>query len=598
MNAPTAQPSTNHPSPSHPEPCPPAVAGPGRSIPGRPAPDRPAPCPPGPGRALSRRLIPWVLLLFAGVRAVNVATVQMPFNGWDELSHIAAAYYVHKNGHMPTARSVMSRDLVPFVEAHPHPTSSLTMLRGVAARSYPGGDPLCGSDPPKRIRMYLYQAQHGPLYYHLMALLIGGTDPESLLAWTDAGRMLNIALLLGTLWLWRAILARIVPRDGPLAWLPDGVTLLLASFSYVHYNFVRFSNDALALFLGTAALALYFLWIRPREARGRGQGVPYALLGAVTGLAVLAKATAMVLLPVFAGALLWRCRPRRAGREALIGLAAFGAGYAALAGFYHLECLARYGQLTGMQEAVMNSFRGYTWRELLGAAGKLHYTVLRNPLFYNATLHLAGWSNLISPQWINLGFKTVLTLSGLALCLGLLGRQARAQAALLLARAPELPLLLVAGCAALFFHALHSALCWGIPTTGPWYGMLHLPVLFLFMLLGPALCGRCVGASCLLMLALLCNVATMGGTYDALLTQQTNNPDFYRALKAVVAHHALLRPDLHGFLTAEFIGLAASIALVLEEVVSCGRAVRRDACPRTGPRAEASPVQVADRQRV
>jgi len=530
-------------------------------------------------RPTAARLFPWFLLAFAAIRAVNLAAVQMPFNGWDELPHIAVAYFVHKTGRMPTPRTPMPRELAPFIEAHPHPTASLSMLRGTDARPYPGGDPACGVEPPRRFHMFLYQAQHGPLFYHLMAPFLSGPDPASLLAWADGGRLFNAGLLVATLFLWRRILGRILPPGSPLSWLPDGVLVLLSGFSYVFYNFVRFSNDALALFLGTAALALYVLWIKPREAAVRGRFWRYALLGLIAGLAATAKATMLPLAGMFGVMLLWRAlvpgrgKTRRPRIAALACLAGLILGYATVAGPYHLESLRRYGQLTGMQEAAANGRRGFGPGRLLAAAGDLGYGLFRNPALYNATPHLAGWANLRSPDWINLGFKTALTGCFLALPAGLCRRQSRQLARDLLQRAPELPLLWLLCLLALLYHALHSTLRWGFPTTGAWYGMLSLPALFLFMLLGPALCGRRTSAWALCSLALLHHAAYLGGTYEALLAQETGLADFYQGVRIAVAHHALLPLDLRWTVALELAGLSAVMALGLENLLAGARAL-------------------------
>ena len=403
-----------------------------------------------------------------------------------------------------------------------------------------------------------------------MAPFLTDADPDSLLAWVDVGRLFNAGLLVGTLFLWRVILRRLLPPDGALSWLPDGVLLLMSSFSYVFYNFVRFANDALALFLGTSALALYVVWIKPREPSDRRQLVRYVMLGLLTGLAVTAKATMLPLAGVFGLLLLWRVlvpgggRTRQTRLVALGCLAALLLGYAAVAGQYHLECLARYGQLTGMQEAVANGRRGVGPGRLLAAAGDLGYGLFRNPALYNATLHLAGWSNLRSPDWINLGFKTALSGCFLALLTALCRGHSRRLVGMILQNAPELPLLWLCSMLALLFHALHSTLRWGFPTTGAWYGMAALPVLFLFLLLGPALCGRRVAAWALYTLALLGQVAYLGGTYDVLLAQETGLADFYQGVRVAVDHHALLPLDMRWTVALEFIVLSAVMALGLE----------------------------------
>jgi hypothetical protein len=513
-------------------------------------------------------------LLLAAVRAVGVGTAQMPFNGWDELPHIAVAYYAGVTGHMPTTRTPMPRALIPFITAHPHPTASLCMLRGIAARPYPGTDPACSAEPHKRFDMFLYEAQHGPLFYRLMGLFCPGPDPQKMLAWVDAGRACNAVLLLGTLVLWRVALGRMLPAQGPLAWLPDGVTLLLASFSYVAYSFVRFANDGLSLFLGSAALAAYVVWIKPRRAEGRGLVWRCALLGALAGLAVLAKATALPL-AVTLGLVL--CLPAAArGRTvrerlgALAAPAAFLCGYACLAGPYHLHYLLRYGELTGMQEAIMSSKHGYgTWR-LLAAFAHLDYGLFRNPWLYNSTVYLAGWSGVDSPDWLNLGFKTAVSGCFLAFCAALTRRDNRRRVAALLTDAPELPLLWVLCALALLFHALHATLAWGFPTSGGWYAMAALPVLFTALLAGAALFGPHMGLAALLLLAFLFNAGVMEGTYDALLTQETGVDDFYKSARIAVSHHSLPWLDLKYVVIAEIALLAGAVSLAAGRALEPG----------------------------
>jgi hypothetical protein len=547
--------------------------------------------PPTASRRCGARLLTAVILALAAVHGVSVAALQLPFNGWDELPHIAVAYYVHKTGHMPTPRTPMPRELVPFITAHPHPTTSLCMLRGIDARPYPGTSPACGAEPKKRFDLFLYQAQHGPLFYHLAALFCPGPDPGKMLAWVDAGRLLNVALLVCTLALWRLTLGRLLPDAGPLRWLPDGVLLLLASFSYVTYDFARFANDGLALCCGSAALAAYVAWIKPRGARTVRACWRPGLLGGLVGLAVLAKATALPLVPVFAMLLalpaLRRGLALRARLAALAAPAAFVLGYAAVAGAYHLPYLLRYGQLTGMQEAIYTSRRGFGFLDLLGAAGRLGYGVFRNPLTYNATVFLGGWSNLQSPDWQNLAFKTGLAGCALALAAALCVRGNRRLAADLVRGAPELPLLWICCALALLFHALHSTLAWGFPTTGAWYAMAALPALFTGMLVGPALLGRLAGAQAVLYLAALFNWGAISGSYGNLLVQETGTADLGRGAAIVAAHHALLPTPAAGLLVAQFALAALALTLTVREALAAPdaagtlRLVRTDAACRS-----------------
>lgn len=515
------------------------------------------------------------------MRGATLTTLQLPFNGWDELPHIAVAYFVHKTGHMPTPRTPMPRELVPFITAHPHPTTSLCMLRHIDAHPYPGASPACGVEPKRRFDLFLYEAQHGPLFYHLAALPCRGADPAAMLAWVDVVRLGNVGLLVATLLLWRLVLGKVVPATGSLSWLPDGVLALLVSFSYVTYNFARFANDALSLFLGSAALALYVLWIKPRRERGPAVLGRAAVLGGLTGLAVLAKATSLPLVPVFLLVLALPAAKRglspgeRLSRLAAPGI--FLLAYVAVAGSYHWTYLSRYGQLTGMQEAIYTSRRGFGWGRLLEATRHLGYGLLRNPLLYNATVFLGGWSQLQSPAWQNFAFKIGLTGCALLLGLALVRRDNRARALALAANAPELPLLWGACAAALLFHALHSTLAWGFPTSGPWYAMLALPVLFLWLLAGPALIGRGAGAQALLFLCLLFNVGALTGTYGSLLPQEAGTTDFAAATARLTAHHALVPLDPSLALALEGVLLVVGLGLLTRKVLGATARTSRSA---------------------
>ena len=512
-----------------------------------------------------RWLLPLVLAL-AAVRVVAVAQIQLPFNGWDELPHLAVAYHVHKTGTMPTPRTPMPRELVPFITAHPHPTTSLSMLRGLDAKPYPGGDPACSLEPAKRYDMFCYQAQHGPLLYFLAAPLLSGSDPASLLAWADGVRLANGLLLLPTLFLWHRLLRRVFPRDGRLSWLPDGVVVSAASFSYVFFNFARFSNDALAIFLGTSALALHMLHILPRGLAAPGRVWRYALLGGLVGLAVLAKSTTLALVPALGLSVLWQGRRPGSRRTVLVCAAALAAGYLTVAGWHHAVNIARYGQPTAMQEAMLNAKQGYGPARYLKAAANLGYGVFRNPVLCTAITHVAGWSNLRSPDWMSSAFKLAGTLCAASLAVALVRSRGRREVGRLGGGAVCLGLLWAFTVAALGYHAVHSAARWGVPTTGGWYGMLALPVTLAALLLGPALCGRGAASLALLLLAGVFNAAFLDGVYGVLPFQETGVAGLAEAGGVLAGHHALLRIPLSFFWAADVLCLAVCAALVLEAV--------------------------------
>lgn len=522
-----------------------------------------------------RKLFLVVALGLAALRCWGLATVQMPFNGWDEVAHLAAAFHVYKHGRMPSPDDGLDPELVPFIKAHPHPARSASILDGVRPPLYKGDDPRASAAPDETAPFKQYQAQHGPLFYYMMAALLPGTDADSLLAWADLGRLCNSVFLLGFVGLWYVVLCRLVP-PGRLSWLPEGATLLLVGFSYLPYTFVRFANDGLSLFLSSLALAWYVLRLRPAPGSPRRELLDWGLVGALIGLAVLTKATALPLVAVFGCVLLWRLWRRPDRGLAGLSLLAFAAAYLLTAGPYHLEALARYGQLTGMQEAVVNARRGVGLLDLLAALPGLHYGIFRNHFFYYCIAHIGGWASLLSPDWINMAFKASLECCLLSLVAVLLLRDRRAQLGRFLVAGAELPLLVCAGFAGLLYHALHSLLAWGICTTNPWYAMASQPAFFALLCLGPALLDKRVAWMCVLALVFVFNAAYLDGTYNVLLTQETGIPSLHEALTVAVAHHSLFRLDIHGMLFADVLCLFFLTTLCLERIDSAWRETRQD----------------------
>lgn len=517
-----------------------------------------------------RRLFVALLLLLAVLRGWNLATVELPFNGWDEVGHLAVAAHVYEHDHMPAADDTLPSLLVPFFEAHPHPAQSRSILLGLATEPYRGTIPRCCGEPAVQAPFRQYQAQQTPLYYHLMARLLRDTSPAGLLAWADLGRLLGLGLLLGTIGLWYALLRRLVPV-GPLAWLPEATMLLFVSFSYVPYNFIRFANDGLALFLGSLALWVACRWLGPGQGPGRGRSAGWGLVGVLTGLAVLAKATALVLLPVFGATLLWRLARGNKRSLAALSLVAFAVGYAAVAGAYHLPYLLANGQPTGMQEAIINASRGLGLQQLLAAIPHLTYGFFDNPVFYFGWAHRGGWSDLTSSGLVDELFKGLILASLLAWCVCLSLRSRRAPAWRFLRANAMLPGLVVCTTAGLYYHALQSLLAWGASTTSPWYAMLSLPAGLALLCLGPGLLGRWPAAIFVGLAALDCNAAYLHGTYRTLLAQETGLTDLAAGIRSVTAHHALFRLPVDGGIVAEGLCLGLLLLLTLTRMLAVNR---------------------------
>lgn len=494
-----------------------------------------------------------LILSFFFLRGLNVAAVQLPFNGWDEFAHMAVVVHVKKHGAMPTPDDTIAEELLPFVQAHAHPWLSYTQVKPWNATLYPGG--VCGSDlqiPEGGDLIKLYQAQHGGLYYHLQAQLVGEFDPASMLKWADKARMLAICLGVGVLAMWWWILNSLIPGQTG-RWLAHGSILLCAGYGYFMHNFTRVANDPLSIFLASLAFLGYVLCLKD-SAPSQKRLIWAFVLGGGCGLAVLAKATALPLAVVLGvGCLVPVVRGRHPLRHGVAAAALLTLGYFLVAGWYHWKCIQEYGSLTMMQEAVFNAKNGKSTWDVLASLPAMPWDGMANFFFYYFQAYASGWSGFISPLWQNGVFKAVVLASGgcLILCISL--NRLRPSLSALLSRLWELGVLLCMTWLALLYHSLHSFVAWGIPTTGAWYGMLTMPALFLFIMTGPRLLHQWAGNIAAAVLFIIFGVGLYVGAYYVLPLCQTGAVTVVNAINVLENHHMLLRPNLHYTIPAEIL---------------------------------------------
>lgn len=338
-------------------------------------------------------------LLFAA-RGLFLLCFFPPLEGPDEYQHIAYLAFVHERGVVPVlGRDTVPLSLYPDLVAQPHSDYDWMQTRDIGALRYkhfPLTVPKVLSPAP----IELYQAQHPPLYYRLLAPLYGALRASfGFRATVYALRFLNLvfagvgfALLLHPLRRifpcpWRARLAALV------------ISLLPMSLVYV----CRVSNDALAmLFAGLAVVVL--------EGVADNRRVPLrcAAAGVALGVGVWVKLTAFAFFPA---ALLWiaalpglRLLPLR---RALLGAALLAGGYLAVTGGYHLGNLREFGTPFKAAETVHNAAAGLTWLDIL-RNGKLEH--LRSFFFERmvvGNLWTSGWS-FLKPHtvwtWLFRGF--------------------------------------------------------------------------------------------------------------------------------------------------------------------------------------------------
>jgi len=549
---------------------------------------------PDPPPTVARRRSRWAPRLFGGllflvvlVKCLHLSSMLMPFEGWDEYQHLAVADFLEREGRRPTPHDTVRPEMWSFLTAHPHPDHSARQLGGLGARNYDGkiwsgrewirpGEASIPRHPP-----LLYEAQQGPLYYAFLIGLKRVFGLDSYLAWADAGRVANAFFAAITLVLWFVILRAAYRTCSPPI-LAGLVCTAVAANSLFIYDHARVANDTLANLLATATLAVYVLAVtrRGRET-GAGPFAIAALLGGMTALTTLTKAFGLALIPVLVIAIpvvSWR----RTGRP-LPGLSRAGvflAAYLLVAGPYHHDCLERHGTLTGMQESVMNRSAGKDMTAITGEVPRLLRDVWLK-LFVCGQYNVGGWS------WEGgTGSFATFHLGLLELCAGLivvalLFRASRRRWLSVLGTRPELFAFLVVFWIALLYHAVHSTLAYGEPTTNAWYAVLVLPVLVLVLLSGAYALDWRVAAG---VGAAFCGVwscAHYKSVVDKMLTVQTHQSSLAEGLAVLEPHHAFLHFTGPGVIALEY----ALLALLLGCVVGGARSPTSHGAeqPVTGP---------------
>lgn len=229
------------------------------------------------------------------------------------------------------------------------------------------------------------QAQHPPLYYAVLAAVsYAYTELDD----TRAPRLLKLVSVLmglGTVLAMALMARRLWPTDAPAALGAVGLVALLPNVAYLN---ALLNNTAGAL-LGSA-LALLAL-----ERALSSPGLPWrrwGLVGLVTGLAVLAKVTAIWLLPTMAVALVLKVLAERRPRcDAVIAVAAALIPVVAIVGSWLTRNVLDFGEL--MPERVLD--RRYA---PLGLMVLLFDTFALKLLLWVMTVSIP--LSMVSPWWV------------------------------------------------------------------------------------------------------------------------------------------------------------------------------------------------------
>ncbi|MBF0480496.1 MAG: glycosyltransferase family 39 protein [Desulfovibrionaceae bacterium] len=516
-----------------------------------------------------------MLSIFVFLRGWNTSSAQMPFNGWDEFNHVAVSYHVHLYGSMPLKSDAASIDLFPLLCAHPQPIGSYPMFADIS-KLYPGLVGIEGNNSPCKEWKYkifdLYEAQHGPLFYHLLSKFVSGNRSHALLAWMDTGRLFNIILFVFTVISWHFILINIFYKyDMPI--LTYGGTLLFASYSIAAFNFARFSNDSLSLFFGALAIYFYVVFIK-EKIKSDIPLISLFFLGLLSGIAVLSKATVIILVPTFIIAIAFESLRRRHAKG-LISILAFTLGYLLITGGYHLRNYEMYGVISGMQESVINSSHGLGTIDALKLLPQLPWNIWNgdhsmtsNPIFYYLFTFIGGWSNIRNPWQLSAAFDYCIKISLGMLFFSLFIPKIRNRLLPMVYNNMELPLSIIFCTLALLYHALQSLLASGISQTGSWYGMIVLPLITAGLLLGPALFSKIISFVMFISLLIIFNYSHYQGLSD-LLRNETGIYSLQGAINDVATHHVIFKYNI-------FVSLMAEVVFIIALSLFCAMKIFRD----------------------
>jgi hypothetical protein len=267
----------------------------------------------------------------------------------------------------------------------------------------------------------------------------------------------------------------------PAMWVQVPVLVALAVNPMLLLTSVRVANDALALLGAAIVLRLgTWMWSSPQAIRkGRNYLVTSCLLGVLTGLAVLCKATNVALLP-FSAYCAWVSGRRYTWPKRLSGCfsTAVAAGLVLLP--YVRSNLKTYGVPLPAGEVILNHRAGRTMTEYLAAAASLPWSKELSGWWISHNFWIGGWSVLGAPRGLQNIYQLVMWASLGGWLLWLWYSLQRKEPAWLPFSSAALPFLILASfSASLAGHAVSSKLAGGIVQTEPWYTAAAIPMLLL-----------------------------------------------------------------------------------------------------------------------
>ena len=446
----------------------------------------------------SRIWILWALFL---VRGVFYSAMLPLWEGWDEYAHFAFLQHWSDDGTLPRASDPISREIDESLRLAPLPFELQWIgppyltheqwwalpaqerddrLRKLAALS-----PAPGHQPAVPINgkpFVFYEAQQPPLFYWIAAAMV-----KPVAEWPIRERVLLIRLLsvlLTSLAIPFTFLAARRIHAPSATWC----AALLGVAPGLVIDSARVANDGLSI--GIAAI---FLWLMT------SQKLNWAAAGVTLGAGILAKASLLVLAPVFI--VIWIRRQWKSTLAALTLCLAIG-------GWWYVRNLIEGMPLTGWQESAP-----------LGAVAKAAIALFHNGGWINEAYTIAksftwfgAWSFLTLRTWMYVALE-VCALGGMLVGIA----RYRATLRVPIAVTACFAIAITGGAAA--YYAVHQVA--GIPG---WY-------------LWPA-----GGAMAIL-------IASGLGRWSVIFAAMLALTDLYGVTARMMPYYAGLAPRLHGSLT-------------------------------------------------
>jgi 4-amino-4-deoxy-L-arabinose transferase-like glycosyltransferase len=333
-----------------------------------------------------------ILLLFLALHGLYNLAIPLG-EGPDEPGHLKYALFLAAEGRLPVQRADAAASDVPG-EGHQPPLAYALAAPAVAWLSADQRQILLTANP-----RFVWAGGDEP-----GAFMRGSHElapwPPLTAAWHLARAVSGLAGAAAVAFTFLAA-RRLRPAD-PL--LPALAAALVALNPQLLFTTALVTNDALLAALGAA-----ILWWCVRGPAGRG-AIPWALAaGALFGLALLTKQSALLLGPVllFAG---WRAAGRRWGPAAVVTIA-WGGTALLVAGWWFLRNRTLYGDLFGLGMFTSEyATQPFAWGDAGAWAGALRQ-------LFGSFWGRFGWMSLPAPAWSMWAYGAVClaALAGLAL---------------------------------------------------------------------------------------------------------------------------------------------------------------------------------------